>query len=120
MRYPIIALLTACLGAAGAHSATAPPLTVEEVISAVGFDAEQRADLLAGEIVTMDTDEGSDKEMSILVALKTPVPLLKVWDFWQQVRILEEPRVVQSLDALVSRQRADDARSVLALAVHAQ
>ncbi len=89
MRYPIIALLTACLGAAGAHAATAPPLTVEEVISAVGFDAEQRADLLAGEIVTMDTDEGSDKEMSILVALKTPVPLLKVWDFWQQVRILD-------------------------------
>ena len=89
VRSPIILLLATCLGFAGAHAATGPPLTLEEVISAAGFDDQQRSDLLAGKIVTKDFDEGSDKEMSILVALKVSLSLPEVLEAWRELVLLD-------------------------------
>ena len=84
----ILALLATCSGWAAPLTA-APPVTLQEMIEAAGFDEEQRADLRAGRIVTRDFDEGSDKEMSILVALKAPVSLDQGREFWRQVRVLD-------------------------------
>ena len=89
MRYLRISVLATCLGFAGAPAATGAPLTIEELISAAGFDAQQRSDLRAGKIVTEDFDEGSDKEMSILVAFKAPLSLPQVLEFWRQTRVLD-------------------------------
>ena len=89
MRRLMISALAACLGLAGTHAATGQPLTIEEVISAAGFDDQQRADLLAGKIVTGDFDEGSDKEMSILVALKAPLSLPQVLVAMRELRVLD-------------------------------
>ena len=77
MRAPWISAITTCIGFAGALAAQ-PPLTLDEVISAAGFDDRQRSGLLAGEIVMRNFDEGSDKEMSILVAVKVPLWLAEV------------------------------------------
>ena len=81
--------LTLPASAARGDDAKAPLLTVEEVVAAAGFDDQQRSDLLAGKIVTKDFDEGSDKEMSILVALKAPVSLARGREFWREVRVLD-------------------------------
>ena len=89
MRFLVISILGTCLGFVGAHAATGPPLTIDEVISATGFDDGQRSNLLAGKIVTKDFDEGSDKEMSILVALKAPLSLPEVREAWQKIRVLD-------------------------------
>ena len=89
MRSMMISVLVTGLGFAGAHAATTPPLTIEEVISAVGFDEQQRSDLLAGKIVTRNFDEGSDKEMSILVALKAPLSLPRVLEAMREARVLD-------------------------------
>ncbi len=67
----------------------AAPLTFEEVIDAAGFDPQQQAELRAGKIVTRDADEGSDKEMSILVALKAPVSLAEGQRYWRDVKVLD-------------------------------
>ncbi len=88
MRNSVITILAAVLGSAGAYGG-APPLTLDEVISASGFDQQQQKDLQAGKIVTRDFDEGSDKEMSILVALKAPMAFSEMPEAWRQVRALD-------------------------------
>ena len=89
LTFTISSVLATCLGVAGAHAAAVPPLTLEEVISAAGFDDRQRSDLLAGKIVTKDFDEGSDKEMSILVASRVSLSLPEVVEAWRELLVLD-------------------------------
>jgi len=96
-RILVISLLATGLGFAGAHAAAGPPLTIEEVITAAGFDDQQRSDLLAGKIVTADFDEGSDKEMSILVALKAPLSLPEMREAWRNIRVLDADQDLLSM-----------------------
>ncbi len=89
MRQLALSIFAICLALAGASAVAGPPLTIEEVIEAAGFDDRQRAGLLAGEIVTKDFDEASDKEMSILVALKVPFSLPVVLEAMRGFRVLD-------------------------------
>lgn len=109
MRRLAILLWASCFGLAGAHSAAASPLTLEEVIAAAGFDDRQQADLRAGKIVTRDYDEGSDKEMSILVALKTPISLDRARELWQEMKVLDADEDLLAMGRIDTDQAASEA-----------
>ncbi len=102
-------VLATCLGFAGAQAATGPAGTLEEVISAAGFDDQQRSDLLAGKIVTKDFDEGSDKEMSILVALKVSLSLPELLAAWRELLVLDFDEDLIAIGRIGADQDASEA-----------
>ncbi|MCP3956527.1 MAG: hypothetical protein GY719_01605 [bacterium] len=114
MRNSLISLLALFLGFAGVLGADTPPLTLEEVIAAARFDDEQRADLLAGKIVTRDFDEGSDKEMAILLALKAPLPLSEAMEAWRDVRVLDADEDLLAVGRIEPDQDAMEALAKIA------
>lgn len=88
-RFLSTSVLAVCLGLAAAYTAGEAPLTLEDVVAAARFDERQHSDLLAGKIVTANFDEASDKEMSILVALKVPRSLPQVLQGMKGIRELD-------------------------------
>ncbi len=84
-------------------------MTLEEVISAAGFDDQQRSDLLAGKIVTKDFDEGSDKEMSILVALKVSLSLPELLAARRELLVLDFDEDLIAIGRIGADQDASEA-----------
>ncbi|MDJ0945585.1 MAG: hypothetical protein QNJ30_19125 [Kiloniellales bacterium] len=78
VRYGIIALAFVLVAARpGAAAAEGKVPTIDEVMQAIGFTAEDEKALLAGEIVSHDLDRVGEKEIIAAVAMRLPVPLAK-------------------------------------------
>ena len=79
IRNTILALALMLVAAAqGATAADVKVPSVEEVIRSIGFTAEDKRALLAGEIVSKDLDRVGEKEIIAAVAMRLPVPLAKI------------------------------------------
>ena len=66
----------------GAEAAEVTVPSVDEVIESIGFSAEDKQALLAGEIVSKDLDRVGEKEIIAAVAMRLPVPFAKIGDVY--------------------------------------
>ncbi len=68
--------------AAVATAAENPPAApnLEPILKAVGFDAGAKDKVLAGEIISKNLAEGSDKELAAVIAFRIRAPLSKVME----------------------------------------
>ena len=53
----------------------AQTVSVETIVEALGFGADQRAKLQAGEIVSSEIEESTEKQLAVALALKVPATL---------------------------------------------
>ncbi len=82
-RHGLLALALVLVGVQpGAAEAEVRVPSIDEVIQAIGFTAEDQKALLAGEIVSHDLDRVGEKEIIAAVAMRLPVSLDKIDDVY--------------------------------------
>lgn len=76
MRIVTLGLAAAFMALWAAVPATAAdPISAQAIADALGFSAEQNAKLQAGEIVSSEIEESTEKQLAVALALKVPATL---------------------------------------------
>jgi len=92
-------LFMLCLLAAPAAWAGPVP-TADELLKYLGIDKKEKQKLMAGEIVTTPTTEGSEKELAVGIVMFVPVPIEKLVDFVQSGQTIRNDKDVVSFGEL--------------------
>jgi hypothetical protein len=75
MRTVSLILAVGLIGILGVGTAVAADMTAEAVAEAMGLSAQDRAKLQAGEIVSTEIEETTEKQLAVALALKVPATL---------------------------------------------
>ena len=93
MRTVRISLAAGLIGIWAVGPAVAVDITAEAIAEAMGFGAGDRAKLQAGEIVSTEIEETTEKQLAVALALKVPATLEDVAASVAEGTTLEADRV---------------------------
>lgn len=91
----ITRLALATLAAGLLHTTPVAALEAAEVVADLGFGAEERERVRAGEIVSLALEERED-ELAVVIAMLVKAPLQRVYDFARRGDVLDADRALLS------------------------
>jgi hypothetical protein len=78
------------------HAVAAQTISADAIADALGFSAEQRAKLQAGEIVSSEIEESTEKQLAVALALKVPATIVDIADSVASGTTLEANTQIQA------------------------
>ena len=115
MRAFRMSLAAGLIGMFGVGPAVAADLTAEAVAEAMGLGAEDRAKLQAGEIVSTEIEETTEKQLAVALALKVPATLDEVAARVSEGTTLEANTAIQAYGEIDPAQASEAAFAPITL-----